>query len=109
MELVLKDGTTLEVEDTSWDTCINIAIDSFAEVDVLRNIITEDNYNGGTLKDHAIPPVKFINMQIFTSDTTIDHLTRVAFQFELKSKEDILEERLADAEEALNFLLMGGE
>lgn len=103
--LILSNGQQVMVEDESNPFLIVIYCESFSDVDVLKNLITEKNMNGAVMDSVFISNVVFLNL--YTA--MVDNKVRIEFAFRELTESDILLERLSELEDAVNFLLMGGE
>lgn len=105
IQITLSNGTNIEVENESSKTDFVIRTDSFLQLDEWKNTITEENINGSIMEGETLSDLVFNTINVTLESDRI----RADFIFREKTEKEILTDRLSEAEEAINFLLMGGE
>ena len=103
--ITLSNGETIEVENESSKLDFVIRTDSFSEIDTWKDLITEENINGATMEGEELSDLIFENVSV----TLEEHNLRTDFLFREKTETEIAKDRLSELEDAVNFLLMGGE
>lgn len=101
--ITLSNGETIEVENESSKLDFVIRTDSFSEIDAWKDTITEENINGAEMESEKLSDLIFVNVTV----TLEEHNLRTDFLFREKTENEVLKDRLAEAEEAINYLLMG--
>ena len=104
-ELILSNGKTVMVENESYPLLIVVNVPSYADIDELKAVITEENINGAQMDGGMLSNLVFTTMQASYAGEYI----RTEFIFREKSENEILKDRINELEDAINFLLMGGE
>ena len=103
--LILSNGQRVMVADESNPFLIVVYDETFSAVDDWKNIITEKNMSGAMMDGMFISNVIFLNL--YTA--MVDNKVRIEFEFREMTESDILLERLSELEDAVNYLIMGGE
>lgn len=103
--ITLSNGEQIEVENESSKNDIVIRVTSFAELDEWNQKITEENINGAVMENETLTDLIFTGVFVNLEEKAI----KVDYTFREKTEEEIIYERINDLEEAMNFLLMGGE
>lgn len=104
-ELILSNGKTVMVENESYPLLIVVNVPSYSAVDELKEIIIEENINGAQMDGMTLQ-----NLVLTTMNTSFawDYI-RVEFLFREMTESEIMAARIDELEDAVNFLLMGGE
>lgn len=103
--ITLSNGNTIEVEDESMMPFLVVRVNSFADVDRWKNIITESTINGAKMGNNTFSDLRLV---MVNASLDISNTIRVEFVFEEKPTNEILLDRISELEDAVNFLLMGG-
>jgi hypothetical protein len=103
--ILLSNHENIEVENESSNTSIIIRTDTFAEVDNWKDVITEENVNGATMEGRVLSDLVATGMDIAIEGEKI----RTTFMFREKTEEEKTADRISELEDAVNFLLMGGD
>lgn len=103
-ELTLSNGQNVMVEDESYPLLVVVYANTYADIDVWKDTITEKNMNGAIMDGALID-----NILAFTVHTSQEaDRIRIEFLFREQSENEILLDRISELEDAINFLLMGG-
>lgn len=102
--ILLSNKEIIEVENESSKNDFVIRTNSFSEIDNWKEIITEENINGAEMEGKTLTDLLFSTINVSLEE----HNIKVDFIFREKTENEVLKERLTEAEEAINFLLMGG-
>lgn len=103
-KLIFKDGTEVLFTDESTITnCVTI-LNSFAEVDVIRNEFTVENLVGATF---AGEPVTDIIPVSASANAAVGGNVTVTFTNRAKTREEILEEQVNELQVAIMELASG--
>jgi uncharacterized protein YutD len=103
--IALSNHKNIEVENESSKTGIVIKTDTFSEIDEWKEVITEENVNGAEIEGEVLSNLVYMGMDIAIEGEKI----RTTFMFREKTEEEKTSDRISDLEDAVNFLLMGGE
>ena len=104
-ELILSNNTKVMVEDESYPLLIVVNVPSYSDVDGLKEVITEENINGAQMDGIVLQNLVFTTMHTSFAGDYI----RVEFLFREMTESEIMAARIDELEDAVNFLLMGGE
>ena len=104
-ELILSNGKTVMVENESYPLLIVVNVPSYSDVDGWKAVITEENINGSQMDEMTLQ-----NLVLTTMNTSFagDYI-RVEFLFREMTESEIMAARIDELEDAVNFLLMGGD
>ena len=103
--ITLSNKENIEVENESSKTAIVVRTDTFAEIDEWKDIITEDHINGAVIESETLSDLVATGMDIAIEGEKI----RTTFMFREKTEEEKTADRISELEDAVNFLLMGGD
>lgn len=103
--ITLSNKETIEVENESSKTAFIIRTDSFSEIDTWKEKITEENINGAEMEGETLSDLKFEGVAVELEN----HNLKTVFSFREKTEEEKTADRISELEDAVNFLLMGGE
>lgn len=103
--IILSNGKTIEVENESSNTDFVVRTESFAEIDKWKDVFTNENINNAEMEGETISDVVFDTISITLDGNKI----RTDFIFHKKNENEIMNDRLSELEDAVNFLVMGGE
>lgn len=103
--IILSNKETIEVENESSKTAFILRTDSFSEIDTWKEKITEENINGAEMEGETLSDLKFEGVAVELEN----HSLKTVFSFREKTKEEIMSDRISELEDAVNFLLMGGD
>ena len=104
-ELLLSNKQKVMIEDESYPLLVVIYEESYAKVDQWKNIITEENMNGAIMDGMTISNIIFFTMHTSSEGNRI----RMEFLFREQTEQELLLSRISELEDAVNFLLMGGD
>lgn len=97
--LILSNGTELQFAAGSTKEHLIGIYDSFAEADVVRNLLTDENLKGASFDGEVLDNVLRYNLSV-NSYQDGDNL-EVHFYNVLKSEFDIMKEQITELQEAL--------
>ena len=98
MKLVLNDQTEIVLADESTALDCVTVLNSFAEIDDLREKFTEDNVNGATLNGVVLENIVPVGLK---AEAAHDGGVTVHFVSRKKTYEEIIDEQLSELREAL--------
>ena len=104
-ELILSNGKTVMVEDESYPLLIVVNVQTYPEVDEWKEVITEKNINGAQMDGATLTNLIFSTLNASFAGDYI----RAEFLFREMTESEIMAARIDELEDAVNFLLMGGE
>ena len=103
--ITLSNKENIEVENESSKTSIVIRTENFAQIDDWKELITENNMNGAVMEGETLSDLVYVGMDV----QTVTNGIRTIFMFREKTEEEKTADRISELEDAVNFLLMGGE
>lgn len=103
--ITLSNHENIEVENESAKTSLVIRTDNFADIDAWKEKLTEENVNGALMEGEILSDLIYTGFDVQLEGAVI----KTTFMFREKTKDEALNDRLNELEDAVNFLIMGGE
>jgi len=106
MKLTLKNGTEIEVANTSTSTNIVIVEKDFSNVDNYNELFNAENLKGAMLGENELDSVIPTDVK---AEKEVGGNVVITLIARKKTDSEIIQERLDEQEDVLNFLLMARE
>lgn len=103
--ITLSNHENIEVENESAKTSLVIRTNNFADIDAWKEKLTEENVNGALMEGEILSDLIYTGLDVQLEGDVI----KTTFMFREKTKDEALNDRLNELEDAVNFLIMGGE